>query len=133
MFLLDSEGREVWKEDRKTPGWLTIVNTYRNWAGEGKDHILAYRRGGGEKPALYGGNLLRGEVEKQVVFPEDGYVISGDLFGRNCEDAVVYADGKAWIYSGQPYDLRENPSGRAIPQRGKLGRSTLYPGCVYGE
>ena len=34
MFLLDCNGKEIWKEDRKTDGWLTIVNTYRNWNGE---------------------------------------------------------------------------------------------------
>ncbi len=133
MFLLDCEGRELWKEDRKTPGWLTIVNTYHNWGGQGKDHILAYRRGGGVKPALYSASNLQGELQRLVVFPEDGYVISGDLFGRNCEDAVIYAHGRAWIYSGLPYDLQESPSGTAVPQRGNLRRSTLYPGWVYGE
>ena len=72
-------------------------------------------------------------MEAVVTFPEDGYVLSGDLFGRNCEDAVIYADGKAWIYSGLPYDLTRKPSGRPVPQTGRLYRSTLYPGCVYGE
>ena len=128
MFLLDCQGRELWKEDRKTKGWLTIVNTYRNWAGEGRDYILAYRRGGGVMPTLY-----NGEMEAVVTFPEDGYVLSGDLFGRGCEDAVIYAGGKAGIYSGLPYDMTQKPSGRAIPQTGRLYRSTLYPGCVYGE
>ena len=128
MFLLDCQGRELWKEDRRTKGWLTIVNTFRNWAGEGRDYILAYRRGGGVKPALY-----NGEMEAVVTFPEDGYVLSGDLFGRGCEDAVIYADGTVWLYSGKPYDLGQKPSGRAIPQTGRLYRSTLYPGCVYGE
>ncbi len=102
------------------------MNTYRNWNGEGRDYILAYRRGGGVKPALY-----NWKMEQVVTFPEDGYVISGDLFGRNCEDAVIYADGRVWIYSGQAYDLSVEPSGKAIPQTGKLYRSTLYPGCVY--
>lgn len=126
MFLLDCQGRELWKEDRKTKGWLTIVNTYRNWAGEGRDYILAYRRGGGVMPTLYDG-----EMKAVVTFPVDGYVLSGDLFGRGCEDAVIYADGKAWIYSGLPYDMTREPSGQAIPQTGRLYRSTLYPGCVY--
>lgn len=128
MFLLDCQGRELWKEDRQTKGWLTIVNTFRNWAGEGRDYILAYRRGGGVMPALYDG-----EMKAVVTFPEDGYVLSGDLFGRGCEEAVIYAGGTAWIYSGLPYDLAQKPSGRAIPQTGRLYRSTLYPGCVYGE
>ena len=65
------------------------------------------------------------------ILSEDGYVISADLFGRNMEDAVIYAGGKAFIYSGTAYDLSQKPSGKAIPQTGKLYRSTLYPGCVY--
>ncbi len=126
MFLLDCNGKELWKEDRKTDGWLTIVNTYRNWNGEGKDYILAYRRGGGVMPALYDGDM-----NVVVSFPTDGYVVSADLFGRNIEDTVIYADGKAWIYSGTQYDLTQKPSGRQLPQTEKLFRSTLYPGCIY--
>lgn len=126
MFLLDCEGKEIWKEDRKTDGWLTIVNTYRNWNGDGRDYILAYRRGGGVMPALYDGDM-----NVVVTFPEDGYVVSADLFGRNIEDTVVYADGKAWIYSGKEYDLTEAPSGRQLAQTENLFRSTLYPGCIY--
>ena len=126
MFLLDCEGKEIWKEDRKTDGWLTIVNTYRNWNGDSRDYILAYRRGGGVMPALYDGDM-----NVVVTFPEDGYVVSADLFGRNIEDTVVYADGKAWIYSGKEYDLTEAPSGRQLAQTEKLFRSTLYPGCIY--
>src|SRR5690606_40699706 len=29
LFLLDSDGRELWKEDRRTSGWLTIIETLR--------------------------------------------------------------------------------------------------------
>lgn len=126
MFLLDCNGKELWKEDRKTDGWLTIVNTYRNWNGEGRDYILAYRRGGNVMPALYDGDM-----NVVVSFPTDGYVVSADLFGRSIEDMVIYADGKAWIYSGTAYDLTQAPSGRQLAQTQKLFRSTLYPGCVY--
>lgn len=126
MFLLDSDGKELWKEDRKTPGWLTIVNTYRNWNGEGKDYILAYRRGGGVNPTLY--NHLMEEV---VTFPTDGYVGHADLFGRNCEDMIIYAEGVCHIYSGKEYDLNQAPSGKQLYQNAFLTRSTLYPGCVY--
>ena len=126
MFLLDCNGKELWKEDRKTDGWLTIVNTYRNWNGEGRDYILAYRRGGNVMPALYDGDM-----NVVVSFPTDGYVVSADLLGRSIEDMVIYADGKAWIYSGTAYDLTQAPSGRQLEQTQKLFRSTLYPGCVY--
>ncbi|MBQ9764690.1 MAG: hypothetical protein IJW18_00670 [Lachnospiraceae bacterium] len=126
MFLLDSDGNEVWKEDRQTKGWLTIVNTFRNWNGDDKDYILAYRRGGGVNPTLYDGDM-----NVVLTFPEDGYVLSADLFGRNLNDAVIYAGGKAWIYSSKPYDLTTAPSGKQLPHPKKLSQATLYPGCIY--
>lgn len=126
MFLIDSKGREVWKEDRKTKGWLTIVDTLRNWNGDGDDYILAYRRGGGVNPALYDGD---GNIV--VEFGADGYVLHGDLFGRNKEDVIVYTPEKAYIFSGTEYDLSDKPSGVAIPQIKRLYSSTLYPGGEY--
>ena len=126
MFLLDSKGNELWKEDRQTKGWLTIVNTFRNWNGDGRDYILAYRRGGGVNPTLYDGNM-----NTVLTFPEDGYVLSADLFGRSMEDAIIYSKETVWIYSGQAYDLSTPVSGRQLPHTRKLSQSTLYPGCVY--
>lgn len=123
MFLLDCEGRELWKEDRKTKGWLTIVDALYNWNGEGRDYILAYRRGGGVKPGLYDG---KGTMV--VSFPEDGYVLHGDLFDRNKEEVLIYTPERAYVYSGTEYDLSKQPSGRAIPQSRRLYASTLYPG-----
>lgn len=123
MFLLDCNGKELWKEDRKTKGWLTIVDALYNWNGEGRDDILAYRREGGELPALY-----NGKMEKTVTFSHDGYVIHGDLFGRNKEDVIIYDQNTAWIYSGTEYDLTQAPCGRALPQPRRQYSATLYPG-----
>lgn len=123
MFLLDGNGRELWKEDRKTKGWLTIVDSLSNWNGEGRDYILAYRRGGGVMPALYDGM-----GNTAVSFPADGYVLHGDLFGRNKEDVIVYSKETARIFSGTQADLGEAPSGRPLPQGKRLFMSTLYPG-----
>lgn len=125
MFLLDCNGHELWKEDRKTKGWLTIVDALYGWNGEDRDYILAYRRGGGELPALYDGDM-----QKVVVFPHDGYVIHADLFGRGKEDVIVYDKSTAWICSGTPYDLSRMSSGKLIPQVKRLYASTLYPGGV---
>lgn len=125
MFLLDCSGNELLKEDRKTKGWLTIVDALYNWNGEGRDLILAYRRGGGVLPALYDGGL-----EKAVTFSQDGYVVHGDLFGRGIEDVIIYDRNNAWIYSGSDYDLKSFPSGEPIPQTKRLYSSTLYPGGV---
>ncbi len=126
MFLIDSNGQEIWKEDRKTKGWLTIVNTIRNWNKEGKDYILAYRRGGGINPTLYNGYM-----EEVVTFPVDGYVLTGDLFGRGIEDVIIYDTYNAHIFSGTEYNLEEQASGIPIPQKKQLYASTLYPGGEY--
>ncbi len=126
MFLLDSEGHEVWKEDRKTKGWLTIVDSFSNWNGEGRDHILAYRRGGGVMPGLY-----NGKGEPEIIFDKDGYVLHGDLFGRGKDDVIVYDATEAVIFSGTEYDLASTPSGKAISQSRRLYSSTLYPGGDY--
>ena len=98
-----------------------------NWNGEGRDYILAYRRGGGVTPALYDG-----EMNPVVSFPEDGYVLHGDLFGRGIEDVIVYSREKAWIYTGTAYDLSAPASGRPVRQTKRLWSSTLYPGgeCI---
>jgi outer membrane protein assembly factor BamB len=123
MFLLDCNGKEIWKEDRQTKGWLTIVDALYNWNGDGTDYILAYRRGGGVNPTLY-----NGKMEAVITFPEDGYVLHGDLFGRGIEDVILYSANKAFIYSGTEYNLEKEPSGIPIPQTRRLYASTLYPG-----
>lgn len=135
MFLIGSDGKEVWKEDRKTKGWLTIVETLRNWGGDGKDYILAYRRGGGVNPTLYDGM-----GNEAVTFSQDGYVLHADLFGRGIEDVIVYTAERAWVYSKCPADLTQAssdcPTGQPkhpIRQPKRLYCSTLYPGGEYEE
>ena len=126
MFLLDQEGKELWKEERTTKGWLTIVDTLSNWNGEGEDYILAYRRGGGVNPALY-----TGEMEPVLVFGEDGYVLHGDLFGRGKEEVIVYTAATAYIYSGTPYDFGYPATMKPVPQTRRQYAATLYPGGEY--
>lgn len=124
MFLLDSEGREIWKEDRKTDGWLTIIETLRHWEADGPDYILAYRRGGGIFPTLYDGRM-----NAVIQFPANGYAVHADLHGRGTEQVIIYNDFTASIYSSQFAKLEEQPSGgRQLPQPKRLYSSTLYPG-----
>jgi hypothetical protein len=130
LFLVDSYGHEVLKENRNTKGWLTIAETIQNWNGEGKDYILAYRRGGGVNPGLYDH-----EFNMTVEFPigpdKGEYVLHGDLFGRGIEDVIVYGDKEALIYSGTFIDVKDKPSGKKLPQTRRLYSSTLYPGgCI---
>lgn len=126
IFLIDSEGKELWKEDRTTKGWLTIVDLLSNWNGDGKDYILAYRRGGGLCPALY-----NSDMERVVEFPNDGYVLHGDLFGRGVEDVITYNSKTLCIYSGRKTKISKPGSGKPVPQDKRLYSSTLYPGGVY--
>lgn len=123
MFLLDVEGRELWKEDRKTDGWLTIIETLSHWQEDSADYILAYRRGEGVYPALYDGHM-----NIVVEFLAEGYAVHADLFGKGTEQVIIYNDEMASIYSGTLVDLTDQPSGIQLLQPKRLYSSTLYPG-----
>ena len=127
LFLVDCTGHEVRKENRQTKGWLTIAETLSNWNGEGRDYILAYRRGGGVNPGLYDHefNMI---AEFPIESAKGDYVLHGDLFGRGIEDVIVYGDKEAAVYSGTFIDVHKVPSGKPIPQSKRLYSSTLYPG-----
>lgn len=123
LFLLDSEGRELWKEERTTSGWLTIAETVSRWQPGAADYILAYRRGGGLHPALYDGYMNRA-----AEFPLDGYAAHGDLLGSGTEQVIVYTDETAEVYAGAKMTLEAVRPGVPLPQPKRLYSSTLYPG-----
>ncbi|MDF2937302.1 MAG: hypothetical protein K0Q90_2675 [Paenibacillaceae bacterium] len=123
LFLLDCEGKEIWKEDRKTPGWLTIAETLSNWEAGAPDYILAFRRGGGVFPSLYDGNM-----NVVATFPTEGYVVHGDLLGSGKEMAIVYTDDQAVVYASAPADLSQSAAKGPLSQPKRLYSSTLYPG-----
>lgn len=122
MFLLSAEGKELWKEDRKSKGWLTIIETLNNWEGNHQDYILAYRRGGGLMPALYDGYM-----NKIISFPQDGYLVYGDIYDTNRTNVIIYNDSFAYIYgsSKRNYTATKNKTRK---QSKRLSHSTLYPG-----
>lgn len=128
MFLLDAEGREVWKEDRQTNGWLTIIETLRHWDEGMLDYILAYRRGGGVKPTIYDGYM-----NPVAVFPVDGYAVHADLAGSGFTQVIIYDQEKAYIYGSRAVDLSRKQSRHALKQTKRLYSSTLYPGGEYTE
>ncbi|WP_426447374.1 hypothetical protein ACP26L_25025 [Paenibacillus sp. S-38] len=123
LFLLDAEGNEVWKEDRKTNGWLTIIETLRGWDESGLDYILAYRRGGGVYPSLYDGYM-----QVHTEFGADGYAAHGDLLGTGRTQVIIYDGQSASVYSSRPESLQPAVPGRPLPQPKHLSHSTLYPG-----
>lgn len=122
LFLLSAEGKELWKEDRKSKGWLTIIETLNNWAGNYQDYILAYRRGGGLLPSLYDGYM-----NKLISFPQDGYLVYGDIYDTNRTNVIIYNDSFAYIYgsSKRNYTATKNKTRK---QSKRLSHSTLYPG-----
>ncbi|WNQ09501.1 FG-GAP-like repeat-containing protein [Paenibacillus aurantius] len=122
LFLLDSEGRELWKEDRQTDGWLTIIEPLSNWEEGAPDYILAFRRGGGVYPGLYDSAMKR-----VVEFPSEGYAVHADLWGGGTEQVIVYSDERASIYASRPARLDSRAPG-PLPQPKRLSSSTLYPG-----
>ncbi|MHA6531405.1 hypothetical protein [Paenibacillus sp. BAC0078] len=123
MFLLDMYGQELWKEERKEDGWLTIVEAVSRFRPDASDYILAYRRGGGVLPALYDGYM---NVVAQ--FAEEGYAVHGDLLGSGTEQVIIYTDELAVVYAGEPLTLRAVHPGRPLRQPKRLYSSTLYPG-----
>jgi hypothetical protein len=123
LFLLDSTGRLLWKEERRTPGWLTIMEPLRGWTEEAPDYMLAYRRGGGVLPALYDGH---GRVV--AAFPLDGYAAHADLAGTGLAQVVLYNDETAAVFARREVRLRARPGAGPLPQPKRLSHSTLYPG-----
>ncbi len=124
LFLLDAAGKELWKEDRQTEGWLTIIETLRNWKPGAADYILAYRRGGGVAPGLYDGYM------NQVVrFPAEGYAAHADLIGSGTEQVIVYSDTYATVFGSEQISLEaKEPGVKPLEQPKRLYSSTLYPG-----
>lgn len=125
IFLLDANGKEIWKENRDTGGWLTIIETIENWDEVGLDYILAYRRGGNVLPTIYDGyqNVI-------TTFPIDGYLVYGDLIGSNRSQVIVYDQQAAYIYGSSKLDLRKK-NGKTQTQSKRLYSQTLYPGGEY--
>jgi len=128
MFILSSQGEEVWKENRTSRGWLTILETIENWDGTGQNYIMAYRRGAGLLPGLYDGYGKR-----VVTFPQVGNVMFADLLGHGRQDVIVYDQDTAWIYSNEMCDLTQSATGNVLPQNKRLSHTTLYPGGEYPE
>jgi len=123
LFLLDRAGRLLWKEERRTPGWLTIMEPLGGWTEDAPDYMLAYRRGGGVPPALYDGH---GRVV--AAFPLDGYAAHADLAGTGLTQVILYNDETVAVYGSREVRLHARPGAGPLPQPKRLSHSTLYPG-----
>lgn len=124
LFLIDAQGRELYKEQRKVGGWSTITTVVHNFDGKGSDHFLAYKRGGGLTPGLYDGYMNR-----VADLPLEGHYMWTDFLGNGVSQLVAYNDeGKAYILSATPFDLSSEPPGTSRPQPKRLYNWTRYWG-----
>jgi len=126
MFMLDYQGNELWKEQRKIPGWLTIVDTVTGFDRSGYDHIIAYRRGGGILPTLY-----NGKFEPVYSFDHEGYCYYADLTGCGTTDVLIPSDGKVYVYSSEAKDLTKPCGSVPLKQAKSQWNNTLYMGGEY--
>jgi len=129
VFLLNNKAELLWKENRQTPGWLTIIETIQNWDGSGMDYILAYRRGGVIQPTIYDG-----EFNEITTFPvgasEHIYAEHASLFGDGVTDVILYNNKEINIYSSVQRDLKDiKSSNKRIVQPKRLFCHTTYPGA----
>lgn len=122
LFLVDCEGKSLFKEDRKVPGWSSIATTINNFDGKGSDHLLAYRRSG--LPAA----IYDGYMNPIFTFPFDGHIMWTDLIGDGQSQILIYNDEKIEIYSAKEMDLSKPAVADARPQPKRLYNWTRYWG-----
>jgi hypothetical protein len=128
MFLLDNNGGLILKENRQTPGWMTIIETIQGWDGSSLDYILAYRRGGVIEPTIYDGHF-----NPVAVFPvgadEETYVEHASIFGDGRVELIFYNNREINIFSSVERDLDKIGNGKRLPQPKRLYMHTTYPGA----
>lgn len=122
MFLINSKGETLYKENRTIPGWSSIVTTIHNFDGRGSDHLLAYRRGG-LLAAVYDGYM-----NPVFKFPFDGHIMWTDLIGDGQSQVLIYSDEEVYIYSAGKTDLTRPVVPYTRPQPKRLYNWTRYWG-----
>lgn len=123
IFIFDCNAQPIYKEDRKSFGWSTIVTTLRNFERSSRDYILAYRRGDGENGGVYDGDM-----NCILEFPFNGHCMWGDIVGSGLSQLLVYNDEKIIIYSTENTDLSVPSKTGAIAQPKRLYNWTRYWG-----
>ncbi len=123
IFLFDCNANPLYKEDRKSIGWSTIVTVMHGFTRSAQDYILAYRRGGG----LTGG-VYDGEMNCLLELPYDGHCMWADLTGDGLSQLLLYNGEKITIYSTEQTDLLKPAINSPRPQPKRLYNWTRYWG-----
>ena len=124
VFIFDCDAKPLYKENRKSVGWSSIVTTLRGFErGSAQDYILAYRRGSEEKSGVFDGNM-----NCLIEFPFEGHCIFGDLNGDGINKLVLYNDESIVIYSSEETDLSKPANSGVLKQPKRLYNWTRYWG-----
>ena len=123
LFLLDSAGTKLWKEDRTTLGcWGTVLEPLHNWDGTYGDLLLSWNRGCGEVAGIWDGTGAR-----VATFAVDGRMMRGDICGDDRTEVLDYVMGDhAYLYANGPCDLAAKVTGRPLPQAKRLYNYSRY-------
>jgi hypothetical protein len=123
LFVVDSAGRTLWKENRSTTGcWGTAMEPLHNWAGDYSDLILAWNRGCGAAAGIFDGS-----GNQLTTFPVDGRMMRGDICGDDKSEVVDYVLGSsAHVYANGACDLAAKVTGRTLPQAKRLYNYSRY-------
>ncbi len=122
LFMIDAEGRTVWKEQRQTRGcYGTIPEPIHNWLGDGSDLIMVWNRGCGEPTGIHSGD---GEFVTELA---DARLWHIDMCGDSKEEVIEYVQGE-WlrIRANGECDLQSHITGEQRPQSPREYNFTRY-------
>ena len=144
MFLIGSQGEDLYKEEDNTQGWSTIVVRMPNWTGTWAPLCLSFFRNDqanaadpdkypdatekNKLPAIYDGyfNTLF-ELPGQ-----DARFMVANLVGDSRDEIVGYTDaGDIWIYANGYAPLDSLVTGTPREQTDFLGNYSRYPTDVF--
>ncbi|GAB3964709.1 discoidin domain-containing protein [Plantactinospora veratri] len=123
LFLLDEQGRHVWRETRETRGcWGSIPEPIHNWTGDYSDLIMVWNRGCGEPTTIMNG---AGDVISTL--DSGARLWHADFCGDDKEEVIEYVQGRSvTIKSNGPCDLAAKVTGHPLPQAKRLSNYTRY-------
>ncbi len=127
LFLVDSDGKELYKEKRTVPGWSSIATVVRHFDNNDHDLFLAYRRGGNLEPGLYDGHMQR-----VYHFPDslnNAHFMWADMLGVGKSQIIAYTDGGvAQVFAVDESLSVDKKPGTQRPQPKRLYNWTRYWG-----
>ena len=96
LFLLDSNGKTLWKETGTNGGGGTAIKPIPNWDGTNQPMVLAFKRGSAQ--------VWNGQHAMVHKMPMDGNAMVGDFGGDGKTEVLMYSRTTANIYAVAQFD-----------------------------